>query len=231
MQKLPLEFPGNVAICGATMSGKTHLTKRIMREHLLPKFDYIVILSPTVDLSGDWDEFKVTLKNHDPTPGNPTIYKSSKGFRKTISELVEGNTRLKEDKNVPRKEIPNIALILDDMVGNPLLKFNGYIDKLSTKSRHLNISIFILSQRISAVPRTYRLNTKYTILFNAVNMSELERFTEECCPRKYRKLLPSKIPDIYNTPYNFILCHNFATKVSERMYVNGITPIQQYLEV
>jgi len=227
--KLNLKFPGNIAICGSTMSGKTYLTKRLIREQLLNEMDYIVILSPTTTLSGDFDEYNATPKNHNPTPGHPSIYKASNNFRKVISELVEGNTRLKEDKEIPRKEIPNIALILDDMVGHSLLKFNGFVDKLSTKSRHLNISIIVLAQRITAIPRTFRLNCKYTILFNITNFTELERFVQECVPKNLRTKLNDHIPDIYDTPYNFIVCHNFATKISERMKVNGITPIQEYL--
>lgn len=218
---IQLEIPANICICASTMGGKTYLTKRLINEQLMKQLDALVILSPTLDLSGDWDEYK---ENHDMKYGK-IIQKFSKKseFPTIITEILEQNEAIIKSMN--KSEAPSVVIVVDDCVGHPMLRPNKLLDNLSTRSRHLKVSLIVLSQKITAIPRIFRLNCRYFIMFQAVNFSEMERFIEELASKSIRKPLRDKINEIYNEPYNFILVQCFANKIRERMYLNGKTNI------
>lgn len=210
-------LPANIIITGATKSGKTYLTTKLIREQLKKQLDYLIIFSPTIKLSGDFEEFKETSNNDD--KNGLIVKKYHKNFSNHINEIIKNQEEL---FNLHKKEmIPNIMFVLDDMVNDPTLKYRGIIDILSTKSRHLNISIMVLVQRLSAVPKTFRLNAKYVFFFSSVNFKELETILEQYSSKKYAKTIKSIIEDIFNKPYSFIMAENFNPIMKERLWLNG----------
>ena len=220
-----LKLPQNFSICGNTKSGKTFLTNKILH-HLRGEWDVLVILSPTIKLSGDFGDFQ---ENQEEGKG-PLIYKfdKPKDFQEALNDIVEQQECI--IINHGKKNTPQVVVVLDDMVGNSMLRFKGPIDRLSTKSRHLNISLFVLSQRISAIPRTYRLNTQTFILFSIANYSELEKTLEESVPKSLRNPLREHINEIYDQEYNYLHVNCFASKISERLYKNGKENIYKMLK-
>lgn len=216
-----IKLPCNISICGSTMSGKTYLTKKLLNEQLLPQVDALIILSPTLDLSGDWTDFE---ENDDMNKGKLIKKFSNKSeFEGVINEILQQNESI--IKNFGKKDAPDILIIIDDCVGHKMMRPNKLLDNLATRSRHLKVSIMILAQKITAIPRIFRLNCKYFFMFQAVNFSELERFLEELCSKSIRKQVRENINEIYNQPYNYILVQCFENKVRERMYLNGETNI------
>ena len=53
-----LEPPFTMIICGNTGSGKTQLLKHMITNELSKKFDYIFIMCPSLEFSGDYKEFE-----------------------------------------------------------------------------------------------------------------------------------------------------------------------------
>lgn len=212
-----LDLPCNVLMAGSTMSGKSFLLKKILKEQVLKSADYIIIMSPTCLISGDWSE-PMWDDQLDPKKGL-VVQKFDTGFKTIIQEMMESQLRLLQSKKL--NEIPHIVMILDDCLGDSILNQNGLMAKFSTFSRHYHMTTFILVQQITACPRTYRINAKYCIMFNSSNFSELERFLDEYVPKKYKKLLETHLEDIYNQDFNFILTQNFCRKLSDRLLVNG----------
>ena len=225
MAHLDIELPGNMTVIGSTTTGKSHLVNSLLHSQLIKQVDALVIMSPTIHLSGDFSDWE---ENHDMKYGK-IIQKFSKPteFAGIIREIVEQSEGI--IKSLGRKECPSTLIILDDMVGHPLLKFRGLLDQLSTKSRHLKISFIVLSQRISAVPRTYRLNSKYFILFNVTNYSELEKFIEEMVPKSMRQMIRNNIGVIFDKKYNYILVSAFNPRITQRMYLNGVENLHDKL--
>lgn len=216
----------NMVVSGATQSGKTYLTKQLLKHQLLKLFDYIIILSPTGNISHDWDE-PYLKENHNPKKGK-VIQKFESDFQAVIQEVIA--TKKKLLQHHPRHKVPDTLIILDDLAGDKILRLGGFLDKISVSTRHYNVSMMILVQKITAVPRTFRVNTKYMVLFNATNFSELERFVVEYVPKRFQKILYSHIEEIFNEPYNFIFCNNFATQVKNRLYLNGIDNLYELLQ-
>ncbi len=215
--KYKFKLPCNVIISGSTKSGKSYLTTNLLRDQLIPQVDYLIIFSPTIKIGNDYQEFK---ENDDEEKG-VVIKKFSENFREIFDEVVVSQKHILEQHKNNVEEIPSILFIFDDMLGDPMLRLGGKLDKFSSRSRHYNISMFILVQKITAIPRTLRLNTANTILFNCANYSELERFLEEYCPKKYKKTLQNHLEEIYNQDYNFILTQNFCRKLKDRLLLNG----------
>jgi hypothetical protein len=212
---IELNTPCNVVVAGSTKAGKTHLTKKILKEQILPKTDYLIILSPTCDISDDWDEF--------PEQPNPdlglVIQKFSADFKNIIEEMIDSQRALLRTHK--KNNIPSITIVIDDCLGRSILRLGGLLDKFSVSSRHYNMTMFVLVQKIVGCPRTFRLNSAYCVLFNCSNFTELERFISEYVPKKYKKMLENHIEQIYNEDYNFILTENFNKKLKNRLLLNG----------
>ena len=187
--------------------------------------DYLIILSPTCDISSDWDEFP---EQSDPKRGL-VVQKFNDDFKNVINEMIESQKRLLQ--HYPLKNIPSVVMIIDDCLGTSILRLGGLLDKFSVSSRHYNMSMFVLVQKIVGCPRTFRLNSAYCILFNCANYTELERFLSEFVPKKHKKLLENNLEEIYNQDYNFILTKNFERKLSNRLWLNGEENIiEKYLK-
>lgn len=216
MQHTSLTLPGNIIIAAATQGGKTFLMQRLMHEELLSQVDVLVLMSLTMDLSGDFSDWQ---EQRDPDRGL-VVYRFTRGdqFIPALRDLVDSAEGLM--KHHKKSAVPKTLVVLDDLVGHEMLRFRGYLDQLSTRSRHLGISIAILTQRLSAVPRTFRLNAKYAILLSPANYTDLEAFLDQCTPRKYHKQLRRHITRIFDEPYAFILCNCFAKNHRDRMWLN-----------
>lgn len=220
-----LIFPSNSILSGNSGCGKSTLMTKILKQNI-HNFDYIVILSPTIDLlSGDFKEFE---ENEDPKRGR-VIQKFSnvKVFKQVIDDIVEQQEQI--IKNHPKKDVPSICLILDDCIHLKMMGQHGFVNKFSTKNRHYNISMFILLQKYKGAGRTLRLNCRYLYFFNATNLSELQQVLEECVCKSQRKQFSKEVENFFTIPYTFILCHNFATNLKDRLWLNGKENIYQML--
>lgn len=208
-----IELPCNILIVGCTTVGKTHLTKRLLRGELKDDIDYLVIVSTTNDISDDFDEKEFPSGDH------ISKFNSSADVERVIEDLCVSQKQIM--KTFGRKEMPSIMVVIDDCTNTRALAFKGYLDKMSVKLRHFNISTMLLVQRLASAPRTYRLNCKYSILFSCSNFTELEKYIQEFVSKKYHKKLREMVISIYDEPYNFILSKNFSKKITERLYLNG----------
>ena len=212
-----LSLPANMCFAASTRGGKTFLLKRLLRSQFLQQTDYLVVFSPTCKMSGDWVEFP---ENADPKRGKVIQYfEDENEFIKIFKEIIESQKKLLDKHR--KSEIPHVFIVLDDCLGTKILRLGGPVDSFSVKSRHYNVSMAVLAQKITAIPRTLRLNQRYFFMFNSANFSELERFITEYCPAKYKKTVLDALEEIYNVDYNFILVDNFERALKNRLWLNG----------
>ena len=221
---IDLVVPSNAIISGSTRSGKTYLLKKLLKDQILKKIDYLIILSPTANLTSDWDEPE--FRENDKEEKGLVVQKFHKvaDFQTIIEEIVEQQTAIiehNEDKAKKDQYLPQVFIVIDDSIYQKILSYKGIVDKLSIRSRHLNISLWVLVQKLKGIPRSFRVNSRYCFVFNSSNYSELEAFTEEFCAKEMRKNLRRQLQDIFNESYNYILCDCFSTKLCDRLYLNG----------
>lgn len=192
---------------GATNSGKTTLLKKLIFCQFEHKMDFILVLSSTNHLSGDFEMFEETER----------FKVETTNFEKHIKDVCE-----QQESSILRKgqkKTPQVMIICDDTLGESMMNYKGALDKLATKSRHLNISLVVLIQEMRMCPPVYRHNCRYIFAYSCVNFKALEQFLEEFCPKTVRRTFPKHVAKIYAEPYTFVFCQCFNSNPEERLWV------------
>lgn len=218
-------IPSIWCVVGSTKSGKTYLSKKIIRELIATgPIHNVFIFSPTLDLSGDWADFPDTPKWDLRKEGRIKKFEKVDEFNSLIKDVF----KQQEDiiKKHGKKHTPHVLLVLDDCCGTKLLSFGGYLDRISISMRHFNISCIVISQRLAGIPRQLRINSSYVILLSNYNMSEVEQFLEQFVLKKNKKYLHSIISDIFSEKYNYLISDNLNPVISQRLVKNGHEVIQ-----
>lgn len=203
--------PHAVITCiGPRGSGKSYMNEHIiMNREFFNRFDRIYILSPTLDVNDDYHN--AFLENSD------KVYYESEVTKGAIDDIFEqmyaakkremDTKRLHIKEKIPER-CPELLLILDDIIDSGVVHFGGAVDKFAERGRHINTTLFINAQRMSAVSRSIRINSDYIFLFRPYSISEIERFLEDFVSRDHRHWLRSKLDQIYEKQHEFIMLDN-----------------------
>ena len=150
-------------------------------------FDDVVVISPTINLDRSSRFMKQRFQTYDNY--NPQI----------IHDLLEKQMSYEED------ERPEIAIVLDDMVG----LMDKTVANLVTRSRHYNIKLLVISvQKFrGAVDPIIRANATSVIVGSPFpNQRELNAVAEEYGdlfdgPKKWMELYKKATPNKYDFAY------------------------------
>jgi hypothetical protein len=211
-----------IVIAGPRGSGKSYLqTALLANPEFYNRYDKIYIFSPSLKLNNDYWNPKLN--------SYPNLYRCSNFSESTLELLFQEQANLKELEisegrsgrfRKDRTRCPHILVVLDDIIDSHILDFRGVIDKYAERGRHVNISLAGLSQRISAVSRSVRLNSDYFILFRPDNISEIEQFLEQYVSRNHKRTMRQRVHDVYDVPYQFILVDNHSERVNEKLKIS-----------
>jgi hypothetical protein len=205
----PLQQPPfTLEIIAPTKSGKSVIILNILKNVLLGYsdgvFDEIYYISPTLEL----DE---TLKiiNEDETIIKITDDEELENLDDILKDIMKSQKEKNEDD---RK---HVLIVLDDMID--YLKKSKVLGNLTTKNRHLRVSIILVSQVFNSIPVKARKNGTSYIFSNIYNQKDLNDINEE---------IGSNFPDFMDyykeatkEKYNFLfvdvrsmsLWHNFKS--------------------
>jgi hypothetical protein len=203
----PLQaVPMTMILTMPTMSGKSTIILNVLRNVLLGYsdgvFEDVYYVSPTLPLDS-------TLK---------AIYEDETIIKITDDEELENLDDILKDIMKSQKEKDDddrkhVLIVLDDMID--YLKKSKVLGNLTTKNRHLKISLIIVSQVFNSIPVKARKNGTAYIFSNIYNQKDLNSIDEE---------IGSSFPnfmDYYKEAtkdkYNFLYCdmremslhHNF----------------------
>lgn len=148
MNKLNIQPISNVLIAGKTRSGKTYTFKYIFKD-LARNYDYGICFCSTADLNDDYDFL-------------PDKYVHGEYDEELIETIIEKQT--KYIKKYGKKKSPKVFIILDDAIGMVKFHHSKIWDSLFSKSRHLNIAVFILIQHMKYLTPCMRINTGYLLI-------------------------------------------------------------------
>jgi Cdc6-like AAA superfamily ATPase len=146
---------------GKKGSGKTQLLVKLLRDKhgYRGVYDEVIIVSPTFHLQKVWNTIAkegVTVYNEFSTEILEKIY-SEKQNKTHIQTLI----------------------ILDDN-GDDLKRINQPIfQKMVSNSRHLNISMVVLLQKITQAPTHLRSNSDSYVVFSACSTREIDQLYAE----------------------------------------------------
>ena len=144
----PSEIPFNALIVGPTKSGKTKYVVDQIYGPFRGKFDYIVFICPTFAYNktylriGENDPrmFIIICKQHE-----------IESWLKVVTWLFEGTKTL---------------IILDDCAASKDVKGRtGQLVDLSYSARHISISVWVLTQKITGITPSFRENVAAIVLF------------------------------------------------------------------
>lgn len=208
-EKFLFEPPFTMIICGNSGSGKTQLLKELITEDFKKSFNNIFVFCPSMDYSGDYDEYKQQkyFKNR-----LFDSYDSS-----IIQEIIEEQEHIID--RYGKSRCPQTCIILDDSLeyiqGN-----HNIISKLFFKGRHINLSVIVLVQKLKGIGTLLRINTRYCIFFRCGNTQELDNLLEEYTGKRERKIIQEELYDHFKEPWTFMVS-DFKTTDFKKRYGLG----------
>ena len=144
----PSKIPFNALIVGPTNSGKSKYVVDQIYGPFRGKFDYIVLICPTFAHNktyhriGENDPrmFIIICKQHE-----------VESWLKVVTWLFEGT---------------NTLIILDDCAASKDVKGRtGQLVNLGFSARHIGISVWVLTQKITSITPSFRENVAAIVLF------------------------------------------------------------------
>lgn len=161
-------------IVGRPGSGKTHCLKSIMYDFAkMGHFKFGIVYTQN-KMNSDLD-FVPEKSIHDDL---------------TEEKLQEYISKMMKYREKTKKELPPSFMIFEDMIGSKNLNlYSDVVSKLLILHRHLNISIFFLSQYLggkSASSTLLREVTNYAIIFNTRFLNSKE-FLFKSCGQHFKK--------------------------------------------
>lgn len=181
----------SMLLAGSSGSGKTQLLKQILKQSQ-KNYDYVVVLCPSLEFSGDYNDFEENKKFTMFSEYEPTV----------INEVMQ--TQADIIKRHGKVRCPKVVIILDDCLEH--LKQHSLIEKLFFKGRHINISPIVLVQKLKGVSTILRVNTRFAIFFRAGNSNEIEHFLEAYTGKRERSKIEEELHEWFKQPYSFLFC-------------------------
>ena len=206
---LPI-LPATIGLVASSRSGKTNVIRNLfLRDDMLQPYfekDSIFIFCPTLNLSSDYDEFE-------------TQYKFDTFDVGKLQEIIAKQKGIVEDFGKQRTK--PIAIILDDVAGDPKFDSSPIIRKLAMSGRHMLITTILSVQKLKCLERGCRLNLTHLITFRCQNMSEYDQLLTEYVEKNERPMYMEKFKQIFTEkPYQFIYWDFLNPDFSRRIWKN-----------
>ena len=158
----PGNLPFNALIVGPTNSGKTQFLVNQLRGPFRGKFDYIVLICPTF-------------------AHNRTLYRFAENdprFYVVICEQHQVETWLKIEQMF--LEGANALIVLDDCAASKDVKGRtGKLVELAFSARHAGISVWVLTQQLTSITKSFRENVGALVLFFTPSAKTIKTIFEE----------------------------------------------------
>lgn len=165
-------------IIGGVGSGKTSLALNLLKIKkedggFRKAYNQIYVVSPTAKYDPKWDK----LINEVDDEGNYYTECNDETIGEIIEKLEVYNEEWKDthDKN----EKPSSLVIIDDCVDSFSKRQKNKLNKLILTLRHLKTSVWIMSQKLNAVPQLIRAQARAISFFPTLNRREEETLINE----------------------------------------------------
>lgn len=213
--------PFTMIMCGNSGSGKTQLLKKLINTDFKKTFQNIFVFCPSMDYSGDYDEFK-----------QQDFFKK-RLFDTYDSKLIEEIIEAQENiiNRYGKSRCPQSLIILDDCLENLTHNpNNNIISKIFFKGRHINLSVIVLVQKLKGIGTLLRINTRYCIFFRCGNTQELDNLLEEYTGKRERKLIQEELYEHFKTPWSFMVSDFKTTDFTKRYSLGQDKKFVKYID-
>lgn len=103
-----------------------------------------------------------------------------------LLDVILNSQQEKLDKASGANEVPQFAIIFDDVIGDTQLMNNKAFARCFYQVRHVNCTTFICTQHFRKIPKICRLQANFVFFFQG-SAAEVEIITEEYAPPMYTK--------------------------------------------
>lgn len=169
-------------IYGARRVGKTHMASYIISQ-IHERFDTVYLFSGTTEFQPDaWSfipkEYKFPTLDVNVLHG--IISKTQEEIRLARLSIKRSDKKdIKGDalRDAVSEMVPNVLLILDDIINDTTIRSNPFLSKLFVSGRHLRLSLIFLSQtpaRGSTIGPIMRSNVDYAMCSEFDTEDDLE---------------------------------------------------------
>ena len=196
----PQKIPFNTLIVGPTNSDKTQFLVNQLCGPFRSKFDYIVLVCPTfahnktLHRFGENDPrmFVIVCEQHE-----------VEICLKIVSWVFEGT---------------NTLIVLDDCAASKDVKGRtGQLVNLGFSARHIGISVWVLTQKLTGITASFRENVAAIVLFNTPSAKTtkaiFDDYAGELSMEEYKNLI-SKLKEQKFSHLVFSLRHPYGVKFS-----------------
>ena len=206
------KYPCSHLLVGKSGSGKTTLLYRLLTDKQFygGYFKHILYFSPT----GNVDDIvkKLRLKKDD-------IYEdfTEDDVQRVIDFM---DNKIKKEGLTRVAQTHRVAIVFDDIISRPRFLRSKQMLRLVSACRHSLISVFLLTQSFTKIPRALRLNANAIYLFPSSN-SEVKILVDEFCPPNYsEKNFRKLVKHATSKPYDFLFINNFCKDYHEKYRKN-----------
>ena len=197
----PSKIPFNALIVGPTNSGKSRFVVDQLYGPFRGKFDYIVFICPTFTHNKTYHR----VGENDPRM-DVIVFEQHyvEKWLKLVRRLSEGT---------------NTIIILDDCAASKDVKgCKGELVNLAFSARHMGISVWVLTQKLTGIPSSFRENVAAIVLFYTpsarTTKAIFDDYAGELSPDECRGLI-SKLKERKFSYLTFALRHPYGVKLFE----------------
>ncbi len=163
-------------IVGGIGSGKTTTALRLLK---IPKedggfrkvFNRIYVVSPTAKYDDKWDKLIQEVDED----GNYYTECTDETIGDIIDKIESYNDEYKQEKG----KAPSNLVIIDDCVDSFTNRKKSKLDKLILTLRHLKTTVFLMSQKLNAIPTLIRAQARCITFFPTINRREEQTLYNE----------------------------------------------------
>jgi len=170
--------PFNMLVCGMTDCGKTYFLMNLLEREFKNKFNSIVIFCPTIEFNKTYQDRPFIEKDR-----NIYIYPT-----KLVQDDL--NACLEDCINEFKSETSQTLFIVDDCANLWEAKNKcTRLTELAFSGRHINISVWLLTQKYNAICKDFRENIKHLVIHALNDQTALDQIFKEnrCLPHSEKE--------------------------------------------
>ena len=138
-----------------------------------------------------------------------------------LNQIIDEQRRATEEEKLRNQKTPltSCLLLLDDWTDHPEYMKSGIITQLFVRNRHYGLTVWVLSQKMTAVSLTCRVNFRWILVWRLRPHKEME-----CVLHELSAIHPVKtLLEMYNmavsdAPYSFWYV-NMTAKVEDMFWI------------
>ena len=209
--------PGaNGCFLGPSGTGKTTTLISMLLGPYKSVFDRISVWSPSAEVDSAWNPVREFAKHLEGSSFHSNW--DEPALREILDEQRRKIQELKQAKS--KKPLPQLLVIIDDWADSPVIHVaNSVISTLFVRGRHMGISCWLSSQKLTAISTVARTNFRFLLVWRLRNAKEIQSLLEELSAIYPVKVLQEMYEEAVSEPYSFWYINLVAKKKEDMFYV------------